>query len=83
LDSTYHGLFRELKTPHDPKEVKKLRGKAVWLYLFEGMLYRRGYIKPLLKCVANERADYILATIHDGDDGSHVGSSVPVGKCLD
>ena len=45
-------------------------------------LYRRGYSTPLLKCITNKRAEYILAEIHEGICGNHVGARTMAAKVL-
>jgi hypothetical protein len=42
--------------------------------LIGGVLYRRGYIEPLLKCLTNSEAEYVLKEIHEGVCGNHSGS---------
>ncbi|XP_068504234.1 uncharacterized protein [Phaseolus vulgaris] len=36
-------------------------------------LYQRGYLTPLLKCITNKRAEYIMAEIHEGICRNHAG----------
>ena len=45
-------------------------------------LYRRGYSTPLLKCITNKRAEYILAEIHEGICGNHAGVRTMAAKVL-
>jgi len=35
---------------------------------------RRGYSRPLLKCIKNDQATYILKEIHEGVCGNHSGA---------
>jgi len=37
-------------------------------------LYRRGYARPLLKCVTHEQAQYVLEELHQGMCGLHTGA---------
>jgi len=45
-------------------------------------LYRRGYSTPLLKCITNKRAEYILVEIHEGICGNHAGARTMAAKVL-
>nr|GEY37350.1 reverse transcriptase domain-containing protein [Tanacetum cinerariifolium] len=50
----------------DNKEAKKLRLKARQYELMEGVLYRRSFLTPWLRCVGPLQADYVLRAIHEG-----------------
>jgi hypothetical protein len=56
--------------------------KAGRFTIVNGMLYKRGFILPLLKCVSPEEGNYILREIHEGIYGSHLGVRVLVHKAV-
>lgn len=57
--------------PEDKKEARKLV-RTVPRFLFQnGVLYRRGFSIPLLRCVETEEAEVILSDIHEGICGNH------------
>ncbi|XP_022156050.1 uncharacterized protein LOC111023020 [Momordica charantia] len=60
--------------PQDPKEQKKMARRAARFILREGMLYRRGFSLPPLKCVTPEEGLYILREVHEGVCGNHSGA---------
>lgn len=37
------------------------------------MLYRKGFLVPLLRCIANDEAKQILREVHEGVCGNHIG----------
>jgi hypothetical protein len=39
--------------------------------MIRGILYRRGYTYPLLKCLPSTEAEYVLREIHEGMCGNH------------
>jgi len=39
----------------DPREVRKLRRKALRFFLFTEKFYKRGYVDPLLKYVIRKK----------------------------
>ncbi|GKE58851.1 reverse transcriptase domain-containing protein [Tanacetum coccineum] len=52
--------------PGDRKEASKLRIKARQYKLLEGVLYKRSFLKPWLRCVGPLQADYVIREIHEG-----------------
>ncbi|XP_020235069.1 uncharacterized protein LOC109814938 [Cajanus cajan] len=51
--------------PTDPVEAKKLRTQAARYSMVADELYRRGFSTPLLKCIDNHQADYVIREIHE------------------
>ena len=70
------------EAPDDKKEAKKLKLRSAKFSLIEGVLYRRGYTIPLMRCLAQEEADYVLREIHAGICGSHAGGQSITFKAL-
>ena len=50
--------------------------------MYDGRLYRRGFLIPLLKCVDLEEGNYILREVHEGVYGNHVGGQSLAHKAL-
>ena len=59
--------------PKNSKERKKLLRKASRYIVQDGQLYRRGFSMPLLRCVSREESKTILAEVHGGECGDHLG----------
>ncbi|GKD49833.1 reverse transcriptase domain-containing protein [Tanacetum coccineum] len=59
--------------PGDRKEASKLRIKAGQYELLEGVLYRRSFLKPWLRCVGLLQAEYVIREIHEGSCNMHAG----------
>nr|KYP34029.1 Pro-Pol polyprotein [Cajanus cajan] len=68
--------------PVDPIEAKKIRTQAARYSVVAGELYRRGFSTPLLKCIDQQQADYVLREIHEGICGSHSGARTLTAKVL-
>ena len=64
--------------PENTKEAKKVKKKAVRFTI----LKKRGFSMPYLKCVDKEKAQYILAEIHQGIYGDHAGPKSLVNKAI-
>ncbi|GKA22825.1 reverse transcriptase domain-containing protein [Tanacetum coccineum] len=63
--------------PDDRKEASKLCIKAKQYELLEGVLYRRSFLKPWLRCVGPLQADYVIREIHEGSCSMHAGPRNP------
>ena len=55
----------------DEKKAYRLRVKATHLCLINDHLYRCSYGDPYLKCVQNDKAEYLLAEVHEGQCSNH------------
>nr|GFA13634.1 reverse transcriptase domain-containing protein [Tanacetum cinerariifolium] len=59
--------------PGDEKEARKLRLKARQYELMEGVLYKRSFLTPWLRCVGPLQAEYVMKEIHEGSCSMHAG----------
>ncbi|GJU28982.1 reverse transcriptase domain-containing protein [Tanacetum coccineum] len=50
--------------PHDQKDARRIRRTAQRFELRNGVLYRRSFLQPWLRCVGPIQADYVLREIH-------------------
>nr|GEZ31903.1 hypothetical protein [Tanacetum cinerariifolium] len=66
----------------DKKEAMKLRLKARQYELIEGVLYRRSFLTPWLRCVGPLQADYVMREIHEGSCSMHAGPRSVVAKAV-
>nr|GEV16135.1 reverse transcriptase domain-containing protein [Tanacetum cinerariifolium] len=57
----------------DEKEARKLRLKARQYELMEGVLYKRSFLTPWLRCVGPLQAEYVLKEIHEGSFSGRAG----------
>ncbi|GJX38659.1 reverse transcriptase domain-containing protein [Tanacetum coccineum] len=68
--------------PGDRNEERKLRIKARQYELLEGVLYKRSFLKPWLRCVGPLQADYVIREIHKGSCNIHAGPRSVVAKAV-
>ncbi|GKB25368.1 reverse transcriptase domain-containing protein [Tanacetum coccineum] len=61
------------------KETSKLRIKARQYELLEGVLYRRSFLKPWLRCVGPLQSDYVIQEIHEGSCRIDIAGPFPKG----
>nr|GEV17168.1 reverse transcriptase domain-containing protein [Tanacetum cinerariifolium] len=74
--------IKEGVLPGDKKEARKLRLKARQYELMEGVLYRRSFLTPWLRCVGPLQADYVMREIHEGSCSMHAGPRSVVAKAV-
>ncbi|GJU45873.1 reverse transcriptase domain-containing protein [Tanacetum coccineum] len=68
--------------PGERKEASKLRIKARQYELLEGVLYKRSFLKPWLRCVGPLQAKYVIREIHEGSCSMHAGPRFVVAKAM-
>nr|GEU72459.1 reverse transcriptase domain-containing protein [Tanacetum cinerariifolium] len=73
---------QESRCPDDRNEERKLRIKARQNELLEGVLYRRSFFTPWLRCVGPLQADYVIREIHEGSCSMHAGPLSVVAKAI-
>ncbi|GKV41663.1 hypothetical protein SLEP1_g49163 [Rubroshorea leprosula] len=73
----YNGIV-----PEDKEEEMRLRKKASRYTLVDGVLYKRSFSLPLLRCLNSYEAEYALQEMHEGVCGSHIGARTLAHKVL-
>ncbi|XP_015945427.1 uncharacterized protein LOC107470543 [Arachis duranensis] len=78
----YIQYLKEGSLPKEISDKKKFRRQASFFTLMNNTLYRRGYSRPLLKCLDRNDADLVLAEAHEGICGIHSGARSLAQKIL-
>ncbi|XP_062075487.1 uncharacterized protein LOC133779553 [Humulus lupulus] len=68
--------------PTDKREARRLVYKAARYSLVDGVLYKRGFSVPLLRCVDEEEAMKVLYEIHEGECGNHASGPSTARKAM-
>lgn len=63
-------------------EARKMKIKAPMYVLKNGVLYKKSYLMPWLRCVGPRLAEYVLKEIHFGSCGDHVGARMLAKKAI-
>jgi hypothetical protein len=50
--------------------------------LVDGILYKKGVVQPILKCIAQGEGRELLQEIHSGIYGSHIGPRALLSKAI-
>ncbi|KAH9750796.1 Ribonuclease H [Citrus sinensis] len=74
--------LRDGVLPPDKLRARKVRAQASRYTMIDGVLYRRGYILPFLRCLDEDDADYVLREVHEGICGNHSGGRSLAHKVL-
>ncbi|KAL0434404.1 UNVERIFIED_CONTAM: Polyprotein P3 [Sesamum latifolium] len=68
--------------PKDSKEAGKIKLRSARFVMIDRSLYKRGFSSPLLKCLNNDKAEYVLREVHEGSCGNHSGARSLARKVL-
>nr|GEV16386.1 reverse transcriptase domain-containing protein [Tanacetum cinerariifolium] len=68
--------------PGNNKEARKLPLKARQYELMKGVLYRRSFLTPWLRCVGPLQADYVTREIHEGSYSMQAGPRSVLAKAI-
>ncbi|GJX67310.1 reverse transcriptase domain-containing protein [Tanacetum coccineum] len=68
--------------PKDKNESRCLRTKINQYTLEDGVLFKKGYLVPMLRCVGPLQANYVIREIHMGSCGMHSGPHAVIRKAI-
>jgi len=68
--------------PAEPEEGKNIKRNAARYTLVDGILFRHGFTHPILTCVSGDECTRIMAELHEGICGSHVGGRSLASKVM-
>ena len=71
------GAFNAFELIHVPREQNAARYTLV-----DGVLFRHGFTHPILTCVSGDECTRIMAELHEGICGSHVGGRSLASKVI-
>ena len=74
--------IRDKVLPVDKLQARKIRAQASRYTIIDGVLYRRGYTLPFLRCLDADDVDYILREVHERVCGNHSGARSLAYKAL-
>ena len=78
-------IVRFLQTgelPDDPEEIEKITRQSSMYQFVDNKLYRRRLNGVRLKCISREDGQKLLAEIHGGICGHHIGARALAGKAF-
>ncbi|GJR52158.1 reverse transcriptase domain-containing protein [Tanacetum coccineum] len=78
-------IFKYLAEETLPTDIKKARAissKSLRFDIINGILYKKSFIGPWLRCVGPLQANYVLREIHKGSCSMYAGTRSVVAKAL-
>ncbi|GJT58882.1 reverse transcriptase domain-containing protein [Tanacetum coccineum] len=68
--------------PTDMKKARAIRRKSWWFVVINGILYKKSFLVPWIRCIGPLQANYVLREIHEGSCSMHAGTRSVVAKAL-
>lgn len=68
--------------PSEKDEARRLRYNAAQYMIYDGILYKKGFNRPLLRCIAGDECLYIMREVHESICGNHAGGTSLAHKIL-
>ncbi|GJV12566.1 reverse transcriptase domain-containing protein [Tanacetum coccineum] len=68
--------------PADMKKARAIKRKSWRFTVTNGILYKKSFLSPWLRCVGPVQANYVLREIHEGSCSMHAGTRSVVAKSL-
>ena len=78
----YRGYLADGVLPLEPAEAKKIKRNSAKYTLVDGKLFRHGFTHPILVCVSGDQCTRIMAELHEGISGSHIGGRSLASKAV-
>ncbi|GJX24728.1 hypothetical protein Tco_0231024, partial [Tanacetum coccineum] len=66
----------------DVKKARAVRRKSQQFPIVNGILHKKSFLGPWLRCVGPLQANYVLRKIHEGSCSMHAGKRSVVAKAL-
>ncbi|GJV53366.1 reverse transcriptase domain-containing protein [Tanacetum coccineum] len=81
LTPIYEYLTEEI-LPEEKRKARAIRCKAGRYAVTNGILYKKSFLGPWLRCVGQLQENYVLREIHEGSCSMHAGLRSVVAKAL-
>ncbi|GJZ58719.1 reverse transcriptase domain-containing protein [Tanacetum coccineum] len=77
-----YNYLAEETLPADMKKARAIKRKSWWFAVINGILYKKSFLGPWLRCVGPLQASYVLKEIHEGSCSMHAGTRSVMAKAL-
>ena len=74
--------LKEGKLPERKDEARKLRVRVARYLLMDEVQYKRSFSQPYLRCLAPDKANYVLREVDEGACGNHSGARSLIRKVI-
>ena len=59
--------------PNEKEAARKIKVRVARFILIKDFLYKKGFSRLYLRCLGNEKADYVTREVHEGICRNHSG----------
>ncbi|GJY31038.1 reverse transcriptase domain-containing protein [Tanacetum coccineum] len=77
-----HEYLTDETLPAERKKARAIKRKSRRFAIINGILYKKSFLGPWLRCVGPLQANYVLREIHEGSCSMHAGTRSVVAKAL-
>ncbi|GJV35711.1 reverse transcriptase domain-containing protein [Tanacetum coccineum] len=77
-----HEYLTDETLPAQRKKARAIKHKSQRFAIINGILYKKSFLGPWLRCVGPSHANYVLLEIHEGSCSIHAGTRSVVAKAL-
>ncbi|GJY42600.1 reverse transcriptase domain-containing protein [Tanacetum coccineum] len=77
-----HEYLTDETLPAERKKARAIKRKSQHFAIINGILYKKSFLGPWLRCVGPSQANYVLREIHEGSCSMHAGTRSVVAKAL-
>ncbi|GJV77744.1 reverse transcriptase domain-containing protein [Tanacetum coccineum] len=72
----------DITLPAETKKARSIKIKSRQYAVIGGVLYRKSFLEPWLRCVGPLQAEYVIREIHEGSCNMHFGPRTVVAKAI-
>ncbi|GJY23504.1 reverse transcriptase domain-containing protein [Tanacetum coccineum] len=69
-----HEYLTDETLPAERKKARAIKRKSQRFAIINGILYKKSFLGPWLRCVGPSQANYVLREIHEGSCSMHAGT---------
>ncbi|GJZ36801.1 reverse transcriptase domain-containing protein [Tanacetum coccineum] len=80
--SPIHEYLTDETLPAKRKKARAIKRKLQRFAIINGILYKKSFLGPWLRCVGPLQSNYVLREIHEGSCSMHAGTRSVVAKAL-
>ncbi|GJS68621.1 reverse transcriptase domain-containing protein [Tanacetum coccineum] len=77
-----HEYLTDETLPAERNKARAIKRKSQRFAIINGILYKKSFLGPWLRCVGPSQANYVLREIHEGSCSMHAGTRSVVAKAL-
>ncbi|GJR41445.1 reverse transcriptase domain-containing protein [Tanacetum coccineum] len=77
-----HEYLTDETLPAERNKARAIKHKSQRFAIINGILYKKSFLGPWLRCVGPSQANYVLREIHEGSCSMHAGTRSIVAKAL-